>query len=290
MYIRADKMHIVYKIIFPNRKKLGIRPSEYIGSKSNCSIVDGIIRKANGKTYWGSSKSKDFLTALENEEKIVEVLYQSELYEDVLKEERRLHIMLDVAANPDYFNLAIATVNTFADPAYALYKHVETGKRVRLHRTHPLVESGVYVGITKGIKHTAERKKAISESVTGENNPFFNKSHTPEAKKAIGLKNSQRVKSKEEIRNWVEKVAKRPMTEEHKQILSKCNTDKIMLKNVESGECIKIDKSEIHLYDKMIWKNPAAISQRRETCNVCGKTSTAGNIARWHNNNCKENK
>lgn len=290
MYIRADKMHIVYKIIFPNRKKLGIRPSEYIGSKSNCTIVDGIIHKANGKQYWGSSKSKDFLTALENEEKIVEVLYQSELYEDVLKEEHQCHIMLDVAANPDYFNLTIAAVNTFANPAYALYKHVETGKRVRLRRAHPLVESGVYVGITKGIKYTNERKKAISESNAGENNPFFNKSHTSETKKAIGLKNSQRVKSEEEIQNWIEKVAKRPMTEERKQILSKANTGKIMLKNIESGECIKIDKSEIHLYDKMVWKNPAAITQRRETCCVCGKISTAGNIVRWHNDKCKENK
>ncbi|MFW9602927.1 MAG: NUMOD3 domain-containing DNA-binding protein [Prevotella sp.] len=281
-------MHIVYKIVFPDRKKLGVKPSEYIGSKSNCTVVNGVILNNKGKPYWGSSRSKDFLFALENEEKTVEVLYQSDIYENALQEERRIHIELDVVANPNYFNLSIANANTFTNPSFALYKHIETGKRVRLDRNHPLVKSGIYVGITKGVKYSDERKDSISKRNVGENNPFYNKRHTDKTKKAIGLKNSQRVKSKEEIENWVKKVAKRPMTDERREILSKVNSGKLVLKNAKTGECIKIDKTEIHLYDKTIWKNPAAITQKRETCKVCGKTTTVGNIVRWHNDKCKE--
>jgi len=43
-------------------------------------------------------------------------------------------------------------------------------------------------------------------------------------------------------------------------------------------------------FDSNLWKNPASISQRRDICVHCGKESVAGNISRWHNDNCKQNK
>jgi hypothetical protein len=79
-------------------------------------------------------------------------------------------------------------------------------------------------------------------------------------------------------------------TDEHKKKISDKNKNMIMLKNVTTGESIKINKNDVDLYDKALWKNPAAISQRRETCVYCGVTSVAGNIKRWHNENCKEKK
>lgn len=52
---------------------------------------------------------------------------------------------------------------------------------------------------------------------SGEKNGFFEKRHTDETKRKIGLKIKGRVKSQEEIDNWVQKVAKLPMTESHKK-------------------------------------------------------------------------
>jgi hypothetical protein len=60
-----------------------------------------------------------------------------------------------------------------------------------------------------------------------------------------------------------------------------------MLKHILTGEVKKIDKSELSSYNPKEWKNPSAISQRREVCVYCGKESVAGNIKRWHNENCK---
>ena len=62
-------MNIVYKLTFINRLKTNIRPYYYIGSKSNCSFVDGVIvdNKTN-KPYFGSSKYKNYKSIVNNDE------------------------------------------------------------------------------------------------------------------------------------------------------------------------------------------------------------------------------
>ena len=132
-----------------------------------------------------------------------------------------------------------------------------------------------------------EEKKLRGRS--GEENSFYGKKHTDESKILQGIGNKGRIKSPEEISNWIEKVAKLPMTEEHKLIVSIANKDKIMLKNFDTGEVLKVDRLDLDLYDVNIWKNPATI-QKRASCEHCGITSTVGNIVRWHNDNCKERK
>lgn len=283
-------MNIVYRIVFPNRKLLGILPNEYIGSKSNCTFKDGIIYCNNGKEYWGSSKSKEYIDAIDNEEKYAEIIFKTEdkSYNNLIKEEYNIQIKYDVVSDPTFFNKSFATRSNYADPSYATYKHSITGKIVRLPRNHPKVISEEYVGVTKGVKYDENRITAMSVAFSGENNPFYGKKHSERSKKLISKKNSGRVKSQEEISNWVEKVAKLPLSEEHKKRLSESNLNKVVLKNIETGECIKIHKDYLHLYDLSIWKNPSSISQRRDTCIYCGKTSVSGNIVRWHNENCKE--
>lgn len=132
---------------------------------------------------------------------------------------------------------------------------------------------------------------ALKQTMTGENNHFHGKTHSKETRKLISEKNKEwyknNKKSDEVLKNWVEKVASKPASEKQKQTLSKLSKNKIMLKNVNTGECVKIDKSRKSEYDDNIWKNPAAISQKREVCIYCGIESVAGNIKRWHNENCK---
>lgn len=131
--------------------------------------------------------------------------------------------------------------------------------------------------------------KELSCKMKGANNHFFGKKHTQETKKKISDLAKGRVKTKKTIATWIEKVAKKPASEKQKLAASAASKNKIMLKNVETGMCVKVDKQDAMLYDSEKWKNPASISQFKSTCVFCGLTTVNGNIRRWHNENCKHN-
>jgi len=132
---------------------------------------------------------------------------------------------------------------------------------------------------------------SLRQTMGGKNNPFYGKTHSEETKKLISKKNEDWHKSKgktvEQIQNWIEKVARKPASEKQKKTISELSKNKVMLKNIETGKVVKIDKNLLCEYNLDIWKNPAAIKQRRDICFHCGKESVAGNIKRWHNDNCK---
>ena len=279
-------MHIVYIVTFPIRKYNNILPYYYVGSKSNCKVTDKKIYLKSSKEYWGSSSWEGYNDIVSSDNCFVEVLAVSEIYQEILEEERKIHIELDVVTSPEYFNKSIATTNNFTNPDFATYKHILHGKIVRLERTHPMVLSGEYVGVTSGNKLSDDTKLKMSISNSGKKNGFFEKRHTDETKHRIGLKNKDRVKSQEEIDNWVQKVAKLPMTESHKKSISILNKDKVMLKNFDTNITIKVHRSELSNYDLSIWKNPATIQKKHE-CIHCGISTNRGNLNRWHNDNCK---
>lgn len=277
-------MHILYKVIFPIRKSENIFPYYYIGSKSNCSFKDGKIYDKNGKIYWGSSSWTDYQDIVNSDDCYVEIISVHEDYNEILLQEKDIHLQFDVAASCEYFNKSVATINNFSDPNCATYKHISTGKIVRLDKNHELVLNGTYVGITKGCALSDIHKLKIARN--GDENAFFGKKHTEETKLTISVKNKGRIKSQEEIDNWVEKVAKLPMSGEHKSKISKSNVNKVMLKNFDTGEVIKVSRENLYLYDNSVWKNPATY-QKRKTCEYCGITTTVGNIVRWHDDKCK---
>lgn len=134
--------------------------------------------------------------------------------------------------------------------------------------------------------------ETLKGTMSGENNPFFGKKHSEKSRQQI----SSSVKkwytnndiSEERIDNWIKRVAKKPASDKQKAAASANSKNKVMLKNIKTGECVKIDKSERLMYDETVWKNPAALKQARDTCIHCGLTSTVGNIKRWHNDNCKK--
>lgn len=132
---------------------------------------------------------------------------------------------------------------------------------------------------------------ALKDSMKGEGNHFYGKTHSKETREILSEKNKEwhkhNTKSEAVIDNWVDKVARKPASEKQKQAASTAGKNKITLKNINTGECVKVDRSLKSDYDSNIWKNPAAIHQKREKCIHCEVESTAGNIKRWHNDNCK---
>lgn len=145
----------VYKLTFFDRKILNQKPFFYIGYKTNATYRNGLLYDKHNKPYYSSSKSKILLDEVKNNPAgiIVDILYQSEDPSECQNKEREFQLENDVILNPDYFNMAITPINVFNLPNYGSYKHRDyPDKKVRLPRDHELVLSGIYVGITKGMK------------------------------------------------------------------------------------------------------------------------------------------
>lgn len=263
-------MHVVYKLTFNKRKEQNIMPFLYIGSKSNVSIESGIIYDGRGKPYYGSSTYENYSEIVESDEIEVEIIKEFEEYFEALNYESMLQKSLDVVADPRYFNLAIATVNNFTDPNYSTYKHTITGKTVRLQRNHPMVISGEYVGVTKGMKPTKNQMRGMGGK--GENNPFYGKKHTEESKKRMISTRQKTYEDNperyEEIRSILSETATRtfkgkPLSEEQKKKIGRKGL--IMLKNKHTNETIRIPKEEKKNYDPKVWMNPYCLSENKST-------------------------
>jgi len=282
-------MNIVYKITFTKRKADGIMPYLYIGSKTNCSFKNGIIYDSRNKAYYGSSTVKNYKEIVQSDICKTEILYTSEDYEDVLHCEREEQIKANVVSSPEYFNKSLAMENTFHNPNYATYKHKETGKIVRLSKDDVLVLNGEYVGVTFGNKLSEETKQKIVRS--GKDNGFYGKTHSEETKKTIGDKNKGNKRKPEDIEWFRENVAKINRTPEWKAKIGR--SDLITLKNVVTGENIRVSKHEAMQLDSDEWINPyryKVITQglQTQTCMHCNRDIDTSNFKRWHGDKCKK--
>lgn len=146
-------MHIVYKLIFLERKKSNQFPYYYIGSKSNCSIKDGKILDKKLKPYFGSSKYKDYNLIVQNNinSLYIEILYEGESYGECVKMERQIHIKENVVMSPEYFNIRIAMDTNYSNPDFCTMKNVASGKVCRVSKDHPDVLNNLWIGTTKGL-------------------------------------------------------------------------------------------------------------------------------------------
>ena len=81
------------------------------------------------------------------------------------------------------------------------------------------------------------------------------KNHSDEFKlKMSENKKGKDLRSKESIEEWILNVAKKPKSESHKRKIGRKGM--IMLKNLDSSECIRVHKSEKDQYDSTLWVNP----------------------------------
>lgn len=277
--------HIVYKMTFKNRRLNNEMPYLYIGSKSNCTFENGTIYDSKGNPYYGSSTWNDYDNIVKNDNIEVEILKESDDYTAILNYESTIQKQLDVVASPLYFNKSIAAVNNFTDPNYATYKHTITEKTVRLSRDHPMVLSGEYVGVSKGSTFSENERKKRGK--WGKENPFYGKKHSDKTKQIISKANSGRKQSREQIDNFIEKVAKKPKSKEHREKIGRANRGFVTIKNKNTKECVRIPREQLSDYDLTIWLSPSKIHQKRIKCKYCGIESTVGNINRWHNEKCK---
>jgi len=137
-----------------------------------------------------------------------------------------------------------------------LYRHYKTSKLAHAWFMMTATSSNQNRFITSSQYESARKahSKALSESMKGEGNNFHGKTHTEETKRKISLANKGKKRSKEVIENWVEKVAKKPKSAEHRAKISRKNT--VMLKSLETNEVIRVHKDELINYDLRIWVNP----------------------------------
>jgi hypothetical protein len=296
-------MHLVYKIIFEERLKLGLKPYYYIGSKANCVIKEGVMyQQGRTKEYWGSSNDPLMNSLIGKTPAVVEELSWFEDYEQCIRCERYYHILYDVVANPEYFNRGIAMENNFSDPNFATYKNVESGKIARIPKEHPDVISKLWVGVTAGSTMSEERRSKIG--MPGELNPFYGKTHSEENRQKI--KDGQQkwkdenpeeyAKTKMEASERAVRTFKGvPKSEEHKQKIGRKGM--VSYKNLNTGITIRMykDSKEHEELDKTIWVPLVTYSKLTNTlkkicCDHCGVEGIPANIKRWHNDNCKHKK
>jgi hypothetical protein len=252
-------MHIVYRIIFNDRRQKNLLPFQYIGSKSNSEFKNGNIVDRAGNKYFGSSSWFGYQNIVEEELNLqIEILGEFEDYRDCLNFESTVQTEYDVVANTEYFNKSIATISTYTDPNYASYKHVSGLKCVRLPRNHPLVESGEYVGVSKGALFSEEERKKRARF--GEENGFYGMKHSDETNKKIVDKRNETYENDPERRDAIFKEAGLrcsikfkgvPKSEEQKEKIGRKGM--IMLKHIHTGKSIRIMKTDS--YDSNLWKN-----------------------------------
>lgn len=286
------RMNIVYLITFTDRLNRNLKPYYYVGSKSNCNIIDGkIVSEKNNRVYYGSSRSILYKQLIsDNEPFIVTVLDTADVFKELLEKELFWHKKLNVVESNEYFNKSMAIISNFSDSEYANYRHIDSGKIVRLHINDEELKTGKFVGITKGVPC----KNPKSRGLCGEKNPFFGKSHTKESKDKI----SESLKGRKLTNDTKMKMSKQRIgilkSESHKENIGKANKGKITLKNKHTLEVIRIDRTLLYEYDESVWLNPNSkhfIKPIEIKCEYCQKIVTSkGNYVRWHGQNCKEYK
>jgi hypothetical protein len=290
LYTGKDcNMNIVYKLTFNKRKERNIKPYFYIGSKSNCRIIDGNIIDKRGNIYYGSSTYDNYDEILKTDNISVEILGTFNTYNECIEYEKEKHLEYDVAASILYFNKSIATINNFTNPDYASYKHKETGEYIRLPKNHPLVLEGTYIGVTKGNVLSEERRKKCG--LKGKNNPFYGKKHTEETIAILRKKSSEFRHSEETKSKMSEQRKGIPKSPEHRKKIGRKGL--ISLKNIITKEVVRIPKEQKNKYDDSIWVNlykyKMMFDKTQVTCPHCGKIGNDNNsFRRWHNDNCRE--
>lgn len=136
-------------------------------------------------------------------------------------------------------------------------------------------------------RHYEIVRKQHSANLTGEGNPMFGKSHSPETKEKIREKAKKRRASKE-LKDHYSKIRKG----EGNPMYGKTHTAHARQKISDANKGERVGKDNFfygktHTAETKKRISAARKSQPKTTCPHCSKTVDPSNYKRWHGNNCK---
>lgn len=147
---------------------------------------------------------------------------------------------------------------------------------LRFSRMNKIVKSNEWAnlmeenGVDGGWSHvnsSTETATKRSKTMMGKNNHFYGKTHSEDVKMLLSELASQQ---------WTGV----PKSEEHKKKIAKSNSGKVFTE--ERRKKISIATTGRVPYNKRL-------TEPKFLCSVCGKVVAGkGNLARWHEDNCKE--
>lgn len=315
------KKNIVYKILFTENIETNTKPYYYIGSKSFCDVIDNVIYDKRDKPYLTSGNYSKFY--MQNKKYEVEVLYESDVYDNILKIEKDFQILEDAINSDLYSNLAYADGGNYTNPNYVTVKDEKTNLVYRVTKNE-FNNNDNLVGITKnhikifkdGVQSSAYKYDIdkylkdgwqIGEYDTTykklENNGFYGKKHNNITKHKMKKRLYDFYKTDKglEFRKKLSENAKKrfantkPSDETIKKALKIAHENwkqRQTCYNIITGEKINIDRCHWNnLLNRKIWVSGEKfnnIQRGKYKCIYCGVESLSKvNIERWHNNNCK---
>ena len=170
---------------------------------------------------------------------------------------------------------------------HLLYKHYKNTKLAHAWFSMLRSSSNQERSFTAKMRERAmnARSEEMRESSKGPGNNFFGRKHTEETKRKIGEANRGESRSKEQIVAWIETIAKKPKSVEHRAKIARKGL--IMLKNVDTLEIVRVSHAEAAQLNGT-WVNPRTITpESKYKCDHCDVETNRGNLKRWHNENCK---
>lgn len=230
-----------------------------------------------------------------NYKKIYDDLIESAKNEPKKDSYKELHhiIPLCMGGSDDKSNKIYLTARQHYLAHWLLYKMYKTSALV--HAWHSMSRIGKGQEDRSINSHLfeyckRERSKLLSIQYSGEGNNFYNKKHSQKSLQLMSEKLTGKKASKEtkELMSKLRKGVKK--SDEHKKKIGRKGL--ISLKNVDTGDCIRIPKEELDSYDQTVWINPytyKCLTNTKEIkCDVCGKIGKDNStFKRWHFNNCR---
>jgi hypothetical protein len=192
----------------------------------------------------------------------------------------------------DKLNLVELTARQHYLAHWLLYKMYRTTELV--HAWHSMSRIGTGQESRNVNSHLfqyckKERSRLLSEQYSGQGNNFFGKHHSEKTKKLLSEKHKGKIyKTPEQIKSWVNGVAKKPKSEEHKSKIGRKGY--LMLQNINTLEIVRVLYTDPKV-DSSDWINPRKLKpENKVKCDHCDIVTTASNLKRWHNDNCKKRK
>lgn len=135
-----------------------------------------------------------------------------------------------------------------------------------------------------------QRSILLAINSTGANNNFYGKTHSLETKMLISQKlTGNNYRTEETIKKWIDEVAKKPKTSEHRLKIAAGSRGFLVFQNTQTMEIIRIDRESSENLNKNLWVHPRKLKpETKFKCDHCEIITTKACLKRWHNQNCKK--